>query len=567
MNKFFSSIAAFYSKLRKNKLACELIFWISSLIVIAFLIVTWVTSKKLFLIGSAVGFIGIIIYFLLNPEIFKESIKEVKSDKIKSEGLSVTLRIIIAVAIAIALLAILNGKLPKIDLTSSGIYTISKESKELVKTLDKEMQIIYFATTSKLDSKEGSIIQSILKQYEKFSKNIKLEIVDLNKRPDLAAKYGINEDGTVYLAYNERNKKLSSIDFWEMTQAPDETSQGKQLFIAEKLISSAIRYLLSAQGKKIYFVMGHGEKYTNDYQEAGYGNISEYLGKIDREVVNINLLEKGKIPEDASVLVIAAPKEDYSKEEIKIVEDYISKGGKFVLITDFDVNTNIVAILLKKYDVIQEKGVVADNTNYFYGLGSFYPISQLAYHKITEKVQEYNKPILVSTAAPLILNPNTPKSEDYIIISLGNTFETAYNDISKDYDFKSEPSFDKNTEKKGVKHIGFVIESLKEKNKKGENAPIGLIFSDSDMFTNKTLKLGNAIGNLLLFENSINFLVDDFALLNIPGKDLDTTKVTLSAKAQKLISLTSFVFLELLMLLIIFGIRFARNLKSKKEVK
>ncbi|MFN3411680.1 MAG: Gldg family protein, partial [Exilispira sp.] len=441
------------------------------------------------------------------------------------------------------------------------------DSKQLVKSIDKELKIIYFATTSKLDSREGVIIQAILKQYEKNSKNIKLEIIDVNKRPDLAKNYEIYEDGTVYLSYNNRNKKLSSIDFWEITQAPDETSQGKQLFTAEKLISSAIRYLLSAEGKKVYFILGHKEKYTNDYQPEGYSTVSEYLGKINREVININLLEKGKIPEDASLIVIAAPTEDYSKEEIKLIEEYISKGGKFILITDFDVNSNIVSILLKKYDIIQQNGVLVDNINYFYGLGFFYPLLQLSYHKITEKVQEYNKPVLIKTAAPLIINPDTPRSEDYQIISLGNTFETSWNDIAKEYDFKSEPDFDKNKEKKGVKHLGFVIESLKAKNSKGQNEPIGIIYCDSDMFTNNILKYGYSLGNLMLFENSVNFLLDDFVLLNIPGKDLDTTKVTLSAKAHRYISLTLFVFIEVLALLIIFGLRFYKNYIKKFELR
>ncbi|MFN3411072.1 MAG: hypothetical protein ACK4YF_02800, partial [Exilispira sp.] len=132
MNKFFNSIMQFLDKLRKNKFVVELIFWISSFIVMAFIVVTFITKQKLFLIGSGFGFLGIFFYFILNPEIIKESIKEIKGDKTKSEGISVTLRIIIAVAIVIALLAILNGKLPKIDFTSSKIYSISKDSKQLV---------------------------------------------------------------------------------------------------------------------------------------------------------------------------------------------------------------------------------------------------------------------------------------------------------------------------------------------------------------------------------------------------------------------------------------------------
>lgn len=108
---------------------------------------------------------------------------------------------------------------------------------------------------------------------------------------------------------------------------------------------------------------------------------------------------------------------------------------------------------------------------------------------------------------------------------------------------------------------------MKTKNVKGDNEPIGIIYCDSDMFTNKILKYGNSIGNLLLFENSINFLVDDFKLLNIPGKDLDTKMVTLSAKAQKYISLTLFIFIEVLALLIIFGLRFYKNYMQKIEIR
>ncbi len=565
MSKLFDKILNIYYKLKKNKLVSEIIFWISSAIVIAFLIVSWVTSKKIFLIGSAFGFLGIILYFILNPEIFKESIKELKRDKIRSEGISVGLRIIIVLIIVIILMAILNGKLPKLDLTTSKVYSISNESKELVKSLKQDLTILYFVTSEKLDSKEGKIIQTILGKYKKYSDKVKLEIIDPVKRPDLALKYGINEDGTVHISYNDRNKKLSTYEFYEITQAPTETSEGKQLFIAEKIISSAIRYLISAEGKKIYFVLGHKEKYTNDYQEQGFSTISEYLDKIDRQVININLLEKGKIPEDASVVIIAAPKENYSDQEIKIIEDYINNGGKFVLMADFDSNVNIVSKILKKYDIIQQEGVVVDDQNFYYSLGNFYPVTQLSYHNITQKVQEYNKPILINTAAPLIINPDTPKSEEFSIVSIGKTFESSWNDVAKDYDFNAQPSFDAKREKKGVKHLGFVIESLKNKNKNGGNQPIGIIFCDSDIFSNKILKYGNSIGNLLLFENSINYLVEDYTLLNIPGKDLESNKVNLSAKSQKLISLTCFVFLEVLIILIVVAIRVIRKYKEKSR--
>jgi hypothetical protein len=565
MKNFFRKINDGLEPLRENKVAQEIIFWASCIVTLAFIIVTWVTKTKLFLIGSGVGFLGIIFYFLLNPQMFKETAAEISSDKKRREGISVGLRIIIAIAIVVALMIILNGKLPKIDLTSANIYSISKESKELVKSLNEPLTIIYFTKSQNLELPQGQIVKRILELYKKNSKNIKFEIIDPDKRPDIAKQYGINEDGSVYLSYKDRIKILSSMDFWEVKEAADQMSQGKQLFIAEKLISSAIRYLMASQGVKIYFILGHKEKYTNDYQDDGISTAAEYLGKIDREVININLLEKGSIPDDASLLVIAAPKEDYSPSELEIVKKYIDNGGKFLLLTDFECyNVNVIEMILKKFDIIQQQGVVADDSHYYQGLGNFYPVIELSYHKITQKIQEYNKPVLVSTAAPLIINPQTPKSTDFNIISLGTTYDTAWNEITKDNDFKKEPQYDENKETKGVKHLGFVVEDAVKKNQNGDNIPYGLILCDSDLLSNKILKLGTSTGNILLLDSSVNFMVDDTVLLDIPGKDVNSEAINITATAQRWISVTVFILLEAIVLIIILALRIIKNIKAQK---
>ena len=74
---------------------------------------------------------------------------------------------------------------PKIaDLTKSKIYSLTKQSKEKIKEVKQNVNIYLIGYD------ETSTEYILGKQYEEINDKIKCVIVDTQKRPDLALKYG-----------------------------------------------------------------------------------------------------------------------------------------------------------------------------------------------------------------------------------------------------------------------------------------------------------------------------------------------------------------------------------------
>ena len=98
--------------------------------------------------------------------------------------------------------------LTPLDFSKDKLYTLTSESKEKVKNIDKDVNI-YFVGYTDSDSN-----LDLAKQYNKANSKIKAEAVDANSRPDLVQKYGI-ESGSqgIIVACGDKSKVLSFIRF------------------------------------------------------------------------------------------------------------------------------------------------------------------------------------------------------------------------------------------------------------------------------------------------------------------------------------------------------------------
>lgn len=547
------------NKLRENKVLSEVIFYVSVLFIAGFYLAYTFLNSWLYLIGAIVGVLGLIFYFVLNPINFKGMFSNKAAKKSTYTGLKIFLVIVILSFTYI----ILNGKLPKIDLSSSNIYSLSKKSKEIVKKIDSPLYIKYFVSTSAEATQDVETVENLLDAYHKLNKKIDVQYVDPDINPLEAKKYNITQRNTIVMLYKNKRKELYPWDFYEVKSAQDQSTRS---FIGEKIITSAIEYLLTEEGKKVYFVLGHKEKYINDYQNEGYSSIKTMLEKQGRKAININLLEKGEIPSDCSVLVIPAPQTNYSDKEIKIINDYIAKGGKFILITDANLKSNIYDDILSKFNITRLPGIVVDDKNYYASLSVASPVVDLNYHKITEKIQENNLRILTLIPDPIIAKLIPDEKKGIRIISLAQTKNTAWNEILDKKDVNSnkkiEIKFNKDKgEKKGVKQIALLIQ---KDNNKEQYESIGAVFADSNMFENEMLNL--PLGNDKLFENTINELIGDDILLDISGKIIKEHKITLTNKDKKILSNSSFIIIPIGLILIIFAIS-RISFRRKKEVE
>ena len=118
-----------------------------------------------------------------------------------------------------------------------------------VKNIDKDVHIYFVGST------DDDANLDIAKQYKKANERIVAEAVDINNRPDLAQKYGI-ESGTqgIIVECGEKSKVLTSSDL-----VTYDTTTYETINIAEEKLTSSILSVTSNKVPKVYFLEGYSE--------------------------------------------------------------------------------------------------------------------------------------------------------------------------------------------------------------------------------------------------------------------------------------------------------------------
>lgn len=251
----------------------------------------------------------------------KKIVKDKKSNKfleiIKKKwlinGTMTFLLIAIIIAIFIAINIIMQKlELTPLDFTQEKLYTLTDESKERVKNIDKNVTIYFIGYTD-----ENSTLD-LAKQYKKANEKIVAESVDINNRPDLANKYGI-ESGTqgIIVECGDRSKVLTENDL-----VTYDTSTYETISIAEEKLTSSIISVTSGKVPKVYFLTGYSEFSLNE--NMNYLNM--YLENEINEIATLNILTTGKIPDDCDTLVITTPNRDFDEMATNAIMAYIQSG-------------------------------------------------------------------------------------------------------------------------------------------------------------------------------------------------------------------------------------------------
>ena len=140
-------------------------------------------------------------------------------------------------------------ELTPIDLSQEKLYTLTDESKEKVKNIDKDINL-YFVGYTDSDS-----TVDLAKQYKKVNEKINAEAVDATTRPDLVEKYGI-ESGSegIIVECGDKSKVLTSSDL-----VTYDTTTYETISIAEQKLTSSIIAVATDKVPKVYFLEGYSD--------------------------------------------------------------------------------------------------------------------------------------------------------------------------------------------------------------------------------------------------------------------------------------------------------------------
>lgn len=244
--------------------------------------------------------------------------KEGRKKWLRQTSLTVLLIIIIVAACIGVNILVEELNLADFDFTEDKVYSLSDMSKDILKGIDKEVDIILINMT---ESEED-----FANKYNSENHNIKVEVVsDLTSRTDLTDEYSLTSDSSVIIVKSgEKDKVLSSSDLYTMDYTTYQTKN-----TSEEAITNAIIDVTTDEKPVIYNLTGHN-KYSSDYLYY----FSQDLQDEAYEFKELDLLTTGKVPEDCSLLMVTTLAEDITEAERDSILEYIKNGGKIILFSD-----------------------------------------------------------------------------------------------------------------------------------------------------------------------------------------------------------------------------------------
>lgn len=515
---------------------------------------------------------------------------------------------ILGILILINIISI--GVFFRFDLTKSGRYKISRESKEIIRSLDENVTIKVYISS---DLPAGVVdierqMNDVLKEYSAYSRgkirieyynadeqkvkreaiSLGIQQVEMSDREDdkIIVKKGIIG---ISLFYEDRHQVIPYVDRYVLDNL-------------EYNISVAIAKLKSQGIKKIGYLQGHGEKdFLFNYTTIRFELAKQYL------VEGVFTAEGECISDEFDTLIIAGP-ESMDEWSLYQIDQFIMRGGKVIFLIDsvkVDMEQDLKAsplyhgleAMLSHHGIIVNNNLVLDmqctEENFTKGYAAYtllYPFSVLASRNnfnhgnpIIYNMEELNflfistisisssavsnvKPLIKSSKKSWVQEKRFKLEPNMISLPIGNT--TNYNlAVIKEGEFISYFKDKKRPERRG------------KKNSKTNNIPAFvercsnnrfIVIADSDFVSDISLKkpvYGHQ--SKVMFLNCVDWLTLDDNLIKIRAKNVLTYPQKEISRILKSIIKYGNIFGPVI-LIILFGfyrIIIRKKIKSGRIVK
>ncbi len=244
---------------------------------------------------------------------FKTKVKGAFGTKaFKSGGYSLLASVIVIVIVFALNMAV--GALPanwtKFDMTDTGMFSLSDQSKELVKSIDEPVTIYVLQSGS-----NGETVYELALQYRALNSNITVEVRDPVANPGFVQQYTDEQLGYgVIVESARRSATVSSSSLYRTEMATDGSYQ--YYFHGESLITGALDKVTTDTLPKIYRLVGHGEAELSAALTAS-------IETDNFELEDLSLLSMDSVPEDADCVLIHRPSSDLSEDDAAKLASYL----------------------------------------------------------------------------------------------------------------------------------------------------------------------------------------------------------------------------------------------------
>lgn len=511
-----------------------------------------------------------------------EKPKKVRNTKKLKYGSASVVVVVLVIAIVIVV-NLMSGMLTKryplkLDLTSDNRYELSEESIELMKNLDKDIEItvtstqdIFAAMSSQYEQTfyqyYGAIVEmpfemipEILDKYSVYAEagsgSITVKYVDINKNPDVVTRLNKNyngeiTEGSIVLSCGDRVKVIDSTEVASMIIPSQNSTQTniEMTFAGESTITSAIVSVADQNPVRaaVITTAGGNSIFDTTHQQIA-ASLESFLNKNGYECTEIDAQNDKISPEEYDLIVLACPNVDFTEDIIAKFSDFLYNGGKYQKNMIYVPNyyaTNLpnITAFLEDWKISIEQSEIYDENMAQVSVSA---LNAVGYAPIIEVSDTESVGSLANDSLPLVAPAARPitilsKNNDSIITEVLKSSPTSYlSSLENEGEVSSEKAA-----------YNVVVKSRRETAEQLDVYGSELLVIGSPfMLDNSLLSKSNSINNANVISNIINGMTGKETTAAIPEKYLSQSNLALTQASVRVTQVITIIVIPLLIAII-----------------
>lgn len=445
----------------------------------------------------------------------------------------------ISVVLGLGILVLVNyigsRRYARFDWTTTGRYSLSDKTVNVLKELKTPVQVTVFMTAGTPLYPE---VDELLKRYKAKCAMLTVETLDPTRNP-ARAKTFVEETGVRNLAVVFRagdKKKIVTEDRiveYDYARARMGGEPSVKNFRGEQEFTSAILAVTQGKVPKVLFTSGHGERaFDAARSREGFSEVAESLKADNCTVEAWASLGAAVVPEGTDLVVVAGPRSPFTEAERDVLKKYLDAGGRALLFLDVEFSPGAgstlsdfgLAPLLSAMGLTLDSDVVVDPKNALPMMGAetVFAKSYRA-HPVTKLLTGMPVvfPLARSVSVAQVPAPGW-KATVLVETSADGWGETSLKDLEK----SGRPQKD-DKDVPGPVSLAAAVEQDEAPGAAPKKKSRAVVFGDADWASNAGI--ANA-SNRLLLSSAANWALERESLVAIPPKTADQVAVTLTRR-------------------------------------
>ena len=343
-------------------------------------------------------------------------------------------------------------------------------------------------------------IEVLLKAFTQRTNAIRFDVVDPEADLEMVRQYGITVSRTLVVEVG---------DFFITVLQPQESA-----------LINAVYRMASNTRPLVCHLLGHGEHLLDNDERSGYSAYYGVLSQQGYDVRPLYLADLPRVPVECDVLVIAGPRTEPGEDELKALEEHLSRGGSILGLFDPPTPNGWVKWMAsQRIELTGDVLVALDDGGSRFGVGARTVVVTEGYgdHEIARPMRGIATVFPLAQALAEAGEPD-PNIKGGILL---RSSQLSWGEADPETRFSGQARYDQGVDTPGPLPLGMVLELELEPGHVGRMA----VFGNSEFLNNANQHLG---GNRDLLLNAMGWLARDETLIEVRGRDRLSQPVILS---------------------------------------